>query len=121
SRGIGTEIGPGPACSRASPKSTASNRRKHCRTPRKALDLWRELGDASGEAEALETLGWLHDEFGNYEAARRAHEQSFDVRRENGMPEIDGWLAMAGLCHLFVSSGEIASAESMASDLRELG
>ena len=86
-----------------------------------ALDLWRELGDASGEAEALETLGWLHDEFGNYEAARLAHEQSLDVRRENGMPEIDGWLAMAGLCHLFVSSGEIASAESMASDLRELG
>jgi predicted ATPase/class 3 adenylate cyclase len=86
-----------------------------------ALGLWRELHDASGEAEALETLGWLHDEFGNYEAARLAHEQSLDVRRENGMPEIDGWGAMAGLCHLFVSSGEIASAESMALDLQELG
>ena len=86
-----------------------------------ALGLWRELGDASGEAEALETLGWIHDAFGNYEAARLAHEQSLAVRRENGMPEIDGWASMAGLCHLFVSSGAIASAESMALELRELG
>jgi predicted ATPase len=86
-----------------------------------ALGLWRELHDATGEAEALETLGWLHDAFGNYDAARLAHEQSLDVRRESGVPEIDGWGAMAGLCHLFVSSGEVASAEAMALDLQELG
>ena len=86
-----------------------------------ALALWRELRDASGEAEALESLGWIHDTFGNYDAARLAHEQSLAVRREHGMPEIDGWGAMAGLCHLFVSSGETTSAESMALELQELG
>jgi tetratricopeptide (TPR) repeat protein len=86
-----------------------------------ALSLWRELGDAFGEAEALESFGWIHDGFGNYEAARLAHEQSLAVRREHGMAEIDGWGSMAGLCHLFVSSGEVAAAESMALDLQELG
>ena len=86
-----------------------------------ALVLWRELGDASGEASALETLGWIHDAFGNYDEARLAHEQSLAVRRENDDPEIDGWGSMAGLCHLFVSSGQTESAESMARELRNLG
>jgi predicted ATPase/class 3 adenylate cyclase len=86
-----------------------------------ALNLWRALEDASGEAAALETLGWIHDAFGNYEEARLAHEQSLAVRREKGEPEIEGWGSMAGLCHLFVSSGEIEQAESMAQELRELG
>ncbi|MDQ3380924.1 MAG: tetratricopeptide repeat protein [Actinomycetota bacterium] len=86
-----------------------------------ALGLWRELGDAPGEAQALETLGWLHDSFGEYESARTAHEQSLTVGRQAGVPEIDQWGAMAGLCHLFVSSGEIESAESMARELRSLG
>jgi len=86
-----------------------------------ALALWRELDDASGEASALETLGWIHDAFGNYDAARLAHEQSLAVRRESGEPEIDGWGSMAGLCHLFVSSGQTDQAESMSRDLLELG
>ena len=86
-----------------------------------ALNLWRELGDASGEASALETLGWIHDNFGNYDEARLAHEQSLAVRRENGEPEIAGWASMAGLCHLFVSSGQTARAESMARELLDLG
>ncbi len=86
-----------------------------------ALSLWRELGDTSGEASALETLGWIHDAFGNYDAARLAHEQSLAVRRENGDPEIEGWGSMAGLCHLFVSSGQTEQAESTARELRDLG
>jgi predicted ATPase/class 3 adenylate cyclase len=86
-----------------------------------ALGLWRKLGDASGEASALETLGWIHDAFGNYDAARLAHEQSLAVRGENGDPEIEGWGSMAGLCHLFVSSGQTEQAESMARELRDLG
>ena len=86
-----------------------------------ALNLWRELGDASGEASALETLGWIHDAFGNYDEARLAHEQSLAVRRENGEPEIAGWASMAGLWHLFVSSGQTARAESMARELLDLG
>jgi predicted ATPase/class 3 adenylate cyclase len=86
-----------------------------------ALVLWRELGDASGEASALETLGWIHDAFGNYDEARLAHEQSLAVRLENDDPEIDGWGSMAGLCHLFVSSGQTEDAESMARELLDLG
>jgi predicted ATPase/class 3 adenylate cyclase len=86
-----------------------------------ALGLWRELGDASGEASALETLGWVHDAFGNYDEARLAHEHSLAVRHESGDPEIDGWGAMAGLCHLFVSSGQTEQAESMARELLDLG
>jgi predicted ATPase/class 3 adenylate cyclase len=86
-----------------------------------ALVLWRELGDASGEASALETLGWIHDAFGNYDDARLAHEQSLAVRDENGDPKIDGWGSMAGLCHLFVSSGQTEDAESMARELLDLG
>jgi predicted ATPase/class 3 adenylate cyclase len=86
-----------------------------------ALVLWRELGDASGEASALETLGWIHDAFGNYDEARLAHEQSLAVRRENGDPEIDAWGSMAGLSHLFVSSGQTEQAESMAQELLDLG
>ena len=86
-----------------------------------ALSLWRELGDGSGEASALETLGWVHDAFGNYDEARLAHEQSLAVRRENGDSEIEGWGSMAGLCHLFVSSGQTEQAESMARELLDLG
>ncbi|HUG64963.1 MAG TPA: adenylate/guanylate cyclase domain-containing protein, partial [Gaiellaceae bacterium] len=86
-----------------------------------ALVLWRELGDASGEASALETLGWIHDAFGNYDEARLAHERSLAVRAEHGGPEIDGWGSMAGLCHLFVSSGQTEQAESMARELLDLG
>jgi tetratricopeptide (TPR) repeat protein len=86
-----------------------------------ALSLWRELGDASGEASALEMLGWIHDDSGNYDEARLAHEQSLAVRRENGEPEIEGWGSMAGLCHLFVSSGQTEQAESMARELLDLG
>ena len=86
-----------------------------------ALSLWRELGDGSGEASALETLGWVHDAFGNYDEARLAHEQSLAMRRESGDSEIEGWGSMAGLCHLFVSSGQTEQAESMARELLDLG
>jgi hypothetical protein len=43
------------------------------------------------------------------------------VRLENGEPEIDGWGSIAGLCHLFVSSGQTERAESMARELLDLG
>jgi len=85
-----------------------------------ALALWRELGDVTGEAEALETLGWAYDTFGENERARLAHEQSLAVRREAGASELDGWGSLAGLCHVFVTPGEIERAEETARELYEL-
>jgi predicted ATPase/class 3 adenylate cyclase len=85
-----------------------------------ALRLWRELGDARGEALALEAIGWAHDAHGNYPAAQLAHEQSLAVRREAGAPELEGALARAGLCHVLVASGEIERAEAMAEELLEV-
>jgi predicted ATPase/class 3 adenylate cyclase len=86
-----------------------------------ALEVWRQLGDAAGEAQALEELGWTHDQFGHSEAARLAHEQSLAVRRQAGAPELDAWQSLAGLCHVFVTSGEIERAESVAQELQALG
>jgi predicted ATPase/class 3 adenylate cyclase len=86
-----------------------------------ALSVWRELGDAGGEALALEELGWTHDQFGQHEAARTAFEQSLAVRRQSGAPELDGWQSLAGLCHALVASGEIEHAEQAARELQALG
>ena len=86
-----------------------------------ALSVWRELGDAAGEALALEELGWTHDQFGQHEAAQIAFEQSLAVRRQAGAPELDGWQSLAGLCHALVASGEIEHAEPAARELQALG
>jgi predicted ATPase/class 3 adenylate cyclase len=86
-------------------------------TLEEALSLWRELGDARGQALALESIGWAHDHHGNYADAQVAHEQSLAVRREAGAPEIEGAAARAGLCHVLVASGEVARAEAMAQEL----
>jgi predicted ATPase/class 3 adenylate cyclase len=86
-----------------------------------ALGVWRQLGDAAGEAQALEELGWTHDQFGHYEAARLAHEQSIAVRRQAGASELDAWQSLAGLCHVLVASGEIERAEPVARELQSLG
>jgi predicted ATPase len=82
-----------------------------------ALDLWRALGDAQGEAVALEAIGWAHDAHGDHLAARRAHEKSLAVRQQAGASDVEGLRARAGLCHVLVASGEIESAESTAEEL----
>ena len=82
-----------------------------------ALDLWLELGDAEGEALALESIGWGHDSAGNYAAAQAAHEHSLDVRRQAGAPEHEGASSRAGLCHVLIASGEVERAEAMAREL----
>jgi predicted ATPase/class 3 adenylate cyclase len=89
-------------------------------TLEEALSLWRELGDAKGEGLALEAIGWAHDHHGDYAAAQDAHEQSLSVRREAGVPELEGASARAGLCHVLVASGEIERAEAMAQELFEV-
>ena len=86
-------------------------------TLEEALSLWRELGDPRGEALALEAIGWAHDAYGDYAAAQAAHEQSLAVRREAGVPELEGAASRAGLCHVLVASGEVEHAEAMAKEL----
>ncbi len=85
-----------------------------------ALEISRELEDEAGAAEVLETLGWVYDDAGDYESARRAHEESLVARRRSGAAELDSWGSMAGLCHLFVAAGETEAAEQMASELRTM-
>ena len=82
-----------------------------------ALDLWRELGDAEGEALALESIGWGHDSAGAYADAQAAHEQSLDVRRRASAPEHEGASSRAGLCHVLIALGEVGRAEAMAMEL----
>jgi len=85
-----------------------------------ALEVWRELGDAEGEALALEDLGWAYDAVGDYVASRASHEESLDVRARAGSPEIRGLSARAGLCHVLVATGETTRAEQVAEELLAL-
>jgi predicted ATPase/class 3 adenylate cyclase len=88
---------------------------------REALGLWRDLGDALGEALALEAIGWVHDNAGEYEAAKPAFEQSLALRSQAGGGEFEGWIALAGLCLLLVARGESEGAEVKAHELERLG
>jgi predicted ATPase len=88
---------------------------------REALGIWRELGDALGEALALEAIGWAQNNAGEYEAARPAFEQSLALRSQAGGREFEGWIALAGLCLLLVAQGEIERAEVKAHELEQLG
>jgi predicted ATPase len=86
-------------------------------TLEEALMLWRELRDARGEALVLEAIGWAHDHHGDYAAARVAHEESLAIRARAGVPELEGALARAGLCHVLVATGEVERAEATAEEL----
>jgi len=83
-----------------------------------ALGIWREQGDALGEALALEAIGHASSDV---QAARRAFEQSLAVRREAGAPDLEGAGSLAGLCQLLISAGDVAGAEPAARKLYELG
>jgi predicted ATPase/class 3 adenylate cyclase len=82
-----------------------------------ALAMWRALGDAEGEAVALESIGWAHDALGDYDAARVAYEASLSVRRTANSPEVRGLSARAGLCHAFVARGDTSAAATEAAKL----
>ncbi len=88
---------------------------------REALGVWRELGDALGEALALEAIGWANNNAGEYEAAQPAFEQSLALRSQAGGGEFEGWIALAGLCLLLIAQGEIEGAEVKAQKLEQLG
>jgi predicted ATPase/class 3 adenylate cyclase len=85
-----------------------------------ALSLWREHGDALGEALALEVIGYGHISAGEHGPARLAFEQSLALRRLAGAPQLEA-RSLAGLCQLLVSTGEIERVEPMARELYELG
>jgi predicted ATPase len=84
-----------------------------------ALEIWRGVGDAEGEAATLEALGWVHDALGEYDAAASAHEASLAVRRDAGSPEVRGLGAWAGLCHV-LATNRPADARDAARALREV-
>jgi len=86
-----------------------------------ALRLWREEGDALGEALTLEVIGGTHLYSGKYRPARLAFQQSLALRRKVGALELEGAGALAGLCQLLVASGKIERVEPMAQELYELG
>jgi tetratricopeptide (TPR) repeat protein len=86
-----------------------------------ALALWREEGDALGEALALESIGSTHLYSGEYGRARQAFEENLALLRQIGAPALAGADALGGLCQLHVASGEIERVEPMAQELYELG
>jgi tetratricopeptide (TPR) repeat protein len=86
-----------------------------------ALSLWRDRGDVLGEALTLETMGYEHIAFREEQAARRAFEESLELRRQAGAPRVEGWYAFGGLCQLLVASGDVERAEPLARELYELG
>ena len=85
-----------------------------------ALALWRDLGDAEGEADALETIGWAQDGLGDYGAAEAAYAESLAVRQRIRSPEVKALSARAGLCHCFVARGETSAAAALAAELLAL-
>ena len=86
-----------------------------------ALDLWRAEGDVRGEALTMELIGYRRIALSEQDAAQRAFEQSLALREQVGAPELEGARAMAGMCQLLVSQGQVERVEPLARDLYELG
>ena len=86
-----------------------------------ALALWREQGDALGQAMVLAFIGFEHLYAGEYERARRFFEENLALVREVGAPGLEGADALGGLCQLLVAAGEIDRVEPVAQELYELG
>jgi tetratricopeptide (TPR) repeat protein len=86
-----------------------------------ALDVWREVGDARGEAGALEGIGYCQIALRELGAARLAFERSLSLRQQAGAPEVEIAESLAGLCQLLVASGDITRAEPLAQELYDIG
>jgi tetratricopeptide (TPR) repeat protein len=87
----------------------------------RALALWREHGDALGEAHALEMMGYCYIGLGELAPARLAFEQSLALREAAGASELEKAGSLAGLCQGLVASGEIECAEPLAQQLYDVG
>lgn len=83
-----------------------------------ALGISRELGDARGEALALEAIGHASSD---PHTAERAFAQSLAVLRKAGGEELDEAGPLVGLCQLLVAAGEVERVEPAALRLYELG
>jgi predicted ATPase/class 3 adenylate cyclase len=84
------------------------------------VELWRDLGDRSELASALDALGWLlvYDA-GDDPGSLSAFEQSLDLRRE--LDDRSGETrALVGVCQVLVALGEVERAEQMSRELLEL-
>jgi predicted ATPase/class 3 adenylate cyclase len=86
-----------------------------------ARELWREHGDARGEALALEMMGYCYVGLGELPPARLAFEQSLALREAAGASDLEKAGSLSGLCQELVASGEIERAEPLAQELYELG
>ena len=80
---------------------------------RRALELWRELGDARGELTALTVLGSAARKLGDAEAAARHHEASAAIARSLGLVE-DESVAYANLASLASDRGDWDGASALA-------
>jgi predicted ATPase/class 3 adenylate cyclase len=81
------------------------------------IAAFQRLGDLRQEGMAWESLGWAHDTHGDYVAAGRAQEKSLAVRSGAGVPDVEGLLSRAGLCHVLVATGDVVTAEAAAGEL----
>jgi signal transduction histidine kinase len=59
---------------------------------REALDLFREIGERGGEANALFGLGMVHWSLGDFEKALQYMHESLDLFRELAHPTREAWL-----------------------------
>jgi predicted ATPase/DNA-binding CsgD family transcriptional regulator len=82
---------------------------------RRALTIFRDLGDARGQAFALSTLGLDAMLLGNYEQSEQLLRESLNLFRSVGDPRAGGW-AMRHLSSLAYRHGDVAGAASMASE-----
>jgi predicted ATPase len=83
--------------------------------------LWRENGDALGEASALATMGYCYIGIGELEPARLAFEQSLALREASDAAELEIAGSLAGLCQGLVAAGDIERADPLAGELYAIG
>ena len=84
-----------------------------------AIRLWRELGDRTELASALDSLGWpLIYDAGDEAGALAAFEEALEIRRELG-DSAGVTRALVGVCQVLVALGEVDRAEPMSRDLLE--
>jgi len=83
------------------------------------IALWRELGDASGLASALDTLGWALFAVGDNLAALEGFEESLDLHRDLGDP-LGEVRSLVGVCQLLVAEGDVERAEPLSKELLDL-
>jgi predicted ATPase/class 3 adenylate cyclase len=86
-----------------------------------ALQIWRDVGEARDQAEVLDSMGYCQIALEEEEAARASFEESLALRRRSGVGEEELVRSMAGLCQLFVATGQVDRVQPLAEELYEVG